>query len=117
MKLLANENIPLASVQYLLSVGVDLLWVGDNYSGISDEKVMEIAINQDRTIVTFDRDYSELIFKFGYKPQAGVIYLRFDEYTPVFAGELVYKIINYEELDFDNRLTVIDKRGIRQRKY
>lgn len=117
MKILANENIPLASVKYLLSVGVDLVWIGDDYSGISDNEVMEIAIDQNRTIVTFDRDYSELIFKYGYKPQAGVIYLRFDEYTPVFAGELVHKIIGYEELEFENRLTVIDTRGIRQRKY
>jgi predicted nuclease of predicted toxin-antitoxin system len=117
MKILANENIPLASVKYLLSVNVDLVWIGNDYSGISDEEVMEIAISQNRTIVTFDRDYSELIFKYGYKPQAGVIYLRFDEYTPVFAGELIHKIIGLEELDFERRLTVIDKRGIRQRKY
>ena len=117
MKLLANENIPQASVKYLLSVGVDLMWIGDNYSGISDNEVMEIAISQNRTIVTFDRDYSELIFKYGYKPQAGVIYLRFDEYSPVFAGELVYKVIGYEGINFENRLTVIDERGIRQRKY
>ena len=78
---------------------------------------MEIAISEDRTIVTFDRDYSELIFKFGYKPQAGVIYLRFDEYPPIFPGQLVHKVIENEELEFVNRLTVIDERGIRQRKY
>lgn len=117
MKLLVNENIPLASVKYLLSVGFDVLWISDNFSGISDKEVMEIAINQSRTIVTFDRDYGELIFRYGFKPTAGVIYLRFDEYSPSFAGELIHKIIVYKDFIFENRLTVIDERGIRQRKY
>ena len=117
MKLLANENIPLASVNFLITVGVDVIWIGQNHSGISDQEVMDIAINQERLIITFDRDYSELIFKLGYKPKCGVIYLRLDEYTPVYPGQLIYQIIEVKELDFENKLTVIDARGIRQRKY
>ena len=117
MKLLATENIQLTSVKYLISVGIDVAWIGHNHSGISDKEVMEIAISQGRLIITFDRDYSELIFKFGYKPQSGVIYLRFDDYTPFFPGQLIHKVIENEELNFENRLTVIDERGIRQRKY
>lgn len=68
-------------------------------------------------IITFDRDYSELIFKFGFKPQCGVIYLRFDEFTPVFHGLIIHKIIENKELNLENKLTVVDARGIRQRKY
>ncbi len=117
MKLLANENIPLTSVNFLISVGVDVIWIGHNHSGISDQEVIDIAITQGRLIFTFDRDYSELIFKFGYKPQCGVIYLRFDEFTPVFPGQLIYRILETKELNFENKLTVIDARGIRQRKY
>ena len=117
MKILANENIPLASVNYLCSVGIDLIWIGHDNSGISDRKVMDIAINQDRTIVTFDRDYSELIFKFGFKPQAGVIYLRFEDYSPIFPGQFIHKLVESKEFNFNNKLTVIDERGIRQRKY
>jgi len=117
MKILANENIPLASVNYLISAGIDIIWIGHNYSGISDQEVMDIAITEGRLIITFDRDYSELIFKFGYKPPCGVIYLRFDEFTPAFPGEIVHKIIESRELKFENKLTVIDSRGIRQRKY
>ncbi len=44
MKILANENIPLASVNFLISVGVDIIWIGHNHSGISDQEVMNIAI-------------------------------------------------------------------------
>ncbi len=34
---------------------------------------MKIAIKEGRTIITYDSDYGELIFKHGYKPYAGVI--------------------------------------------
>ncbi len=117
MRFLANENIPYASVKYLLSIGVDVLWIGDNFSGISDDEVMNIAIQQNRTIITFDRDYSELIFRYVYKPQKGVIYLRFKEYVPVFPGQLIESLLKNNDLNFEKRLTVIDEHGIRQRKY
>lgn len=117
MKILANENIPIASVNLLISLGYDVLSIGLNCPSISDKEVMEIAIKENRTIITFDRDYSELIFKWGYKPYNGVIYLRLEEYNPSFPGEIIHDLINNHEIDFLLKLTVVDKNGIRQRKY
>lgn len=71
MKLLANENFPIKSILYLRSKGFDIVSIGFDNPGISDEVVMNIAIDQDRMILTFDRDYGELIFKHNYKPQQG----------------------------------------------
>ncbi|MGF1639219.1 MAG: DUF5615 family PIN-like protein [Cyclobacteriaceae bacterium] len=67
--------------------------------------------------MTFDRDYGELIFKHSYKPQRGVIYLRLDEYAADEPGKLIEDLIIRKEFDFNNALTVLDKNGIRQRKY
>jgi predicted nuclease of predicted toxin-antitoxin system len=78
---------------------------------------MAIAIAQQRTIITFDRDYGELIFRFLYKPNCGVIYLRFDEYSPKDPGVIIEDVILNSGIDFSNALTVIDKNGIRQRRY
>lgn len=76
MKLLADENFPFQSVQVLKARGYDIKVVGLEYGGITDQEVMQIAMREGRTIVTFDRDYGELIFRRGYRPPAGVIYLR-----------------------------------------
>ncbi len=43
---------------------------------------MEIASVEERIIFTFDRDYGELTYKYNYKPQQGVIYLRLEKYSP-----------------------------------
>lgn len=63
MKLFANENFPIASVRILENAGYDIKYSGLDHAGVKDSEVMDIAINEQRTILTFDRDYGELIFK------------------------------------------------------
>ena len=117
MKLLANENFPYKSIQYLKEKGYDVVSIGMDNPGITDAEIMTIAINEERTIMTFDRDYGELIFRYNYKPQKGVIYLRLDEFKPQEPGMIIEDIITNKEIDFTRALTVVDKNGIRQRKY
>ncbi|HEY8661940.1 MAG TPA: DUF5615 family PIN-like protein [Hanamia sp.] len=117
MKLLANENFPYKSIYYLRARGYDVLSIGIDNPSIKDSEIMTIAINEERTILTFDRDYGELIFRYDYKPEKGVIYLRLEEYEPQEPGLLIESIINNKEIDLTRALTVVDKNGIRQRKY
>ena len=117
MKILANENFPLSSVNILKSNNFDVLFIGIDFQGISDDEVMNLAISQNRTIITFDSDYGELIFKHGYRPQAGVIFLRWQNYTPSEPGGYLVELLERNDIIFNNMLTVIDRRTIRQRKY
>lgn len=117
MKLLANENFPLTSVLILKEAGFDIKSIGQDFPGIRDDEVIEYAIAENRLILTFDRDYGELIFKKGYRPQAGVIYLRWDDFKPETPGEYLLGLFSSEEIKFENRLTVIDDQRIRQRRF
>ena len=117
IKLLANENFPLTSTKFLRSLGFDVLAIGENYSGIKDIEIMEIAIQENRTILTFDRDYGELIFKNNIKPPGNVIYLRFKEFSALFPGQLIRELLEREHFSVFNALTVVDGSGIRQRLY
>jgi predicted nuclease of predicted toxin-antitoxin system len=117
VKLLANENFPYASVQYLEQKGFDVLAIGITNMGVSDHQVMEIAIHEARLILTFDRDYGALIYKHGYRPAMGVLYFRLDNYQPEDPGRMVVKMLSNQNFDSRKKLTVIDKDGIRQRSY
>ena len=120
MKLLANENFPVSSVKILMNAGYDIIAIGQDFAGILDSEVIELAIEQHRTIITFDRDYGELIFKKGYKqykPRAGVIYLRWEDFQPNEPGEYLLELFNLEDMQFDGMLTVVGVDNIRQRKY
>ena len=113
LKLLANENIPLDSVRSLRDVGHDVLSISERSPGISDEEVVQIARTENRIIVTFDRDYGELIFRRGSPAPAGVWYLRFPPEGPREVAMYVSRLIE-EGIDLEGRFTTADRGRIRQ---
>ena len=117
MKLLANENFPLKSTSLLRQAGFDIIAIGTDNPGISDKEVIRIAEREKRTIITFDKDYGELIYKHGYKPEAGVIFLKPFDFKPEDPGIYLMKIFKSKNLKFNRKLTVIDNKKIRQRGY
>ena len=110
MKFLANENIPQASVKKLQDEGFDVVSVSENFPSIKDETVILFASMEDRIIITFDRDYGELIFKHNLKHSAGVIYLRIQNFQPDEPAEILLNLFKTE------LKTVISENNIRQRK-
>jgi len=117
MKLLANENFPLLSIRILKDAGFDIRSIGQDYSGVSDSEVMDIAVREERTIITFDRDYGELIFKKGYRPKEGVIFLRWDIFQPEEPGTYLIQLFKSAKMKFTGMLTVISETNIRQRRF
>ena len=61
-RLLANENLPTPSVQHSRNNGYDVAAVAEGKGGLTDPEVLALAVTELRWIVTFDRDYGELIF-------------------------------------------------------
>jgi predicted nuclease of predicted toxin-antitoxin system len=116
-KFLANENMPLASIRYLQSKGWDIKSIVIECPGISDRAVMELAQQENRCILTFDRDYGELIFRHHFKPARGVIFLRISSFDPMESGYLLEQLLTSNQITLENSLTVLDGMGIRQRKY
>ena len=117
MKLLADENFPLASIKLLSQAGYNIIGIGIDNHDISDEEVIQFAREEERLILTFDKDFGELIFKSGLKPDAGVIYLRWDEFKPEDPGKYLIHLFKSGDISFQGKLTVISGISIRQRKY
>ncbi|MDZ7753961.1 MAG: DUF5615 family PIN-like protein [Gammaproteobacteria bacterium] len=93
MKLLANENIPIASVSALREAGYDILSITEEAPGLSDEAVLRRAQVEERIVLTFDRDYGELLFRKRLPAPAGVVYLRFLPAHPREAFEHFQRLI------------------------
>lgn len=115
MRLLANENIPLASIVRLRNEGFDIIAVSEQFPSVKDETVILFASMENRIIITFDRDYGELIFKHNLKHSAGVIYLRIQNFQPEEPAELLLNLFK-SDLTFEGYFTVISENNIRQRK-
>lgn len=116
MIFLANENFPKASVIFLRKKGFDILSIGEDSPSISDEEVMKIAIKTQRTILTFDRDYGELIFKHKNKPHEGVIYFRISDFYPEEPAKILIKLLEKKDIQINGYFTVLTREFLRQRK-
>jgi predicted nuclease of predicted toxin-antitoxin system len=115
VKLLANENVPLPSVTILRTAGFDVLSITETSPGIEDTEVLGLATAEQRVIVTFDRDYGELIYRLGLKPPSGVIYLRYQPRNPLEPAEQLLILLRSPDLIFEGRFTVVEREQIRQR--
>ncbi len=114
MKLLANENIPFASIKALRDKGYDVLSIGESHFGMGDEEVIRISHNEQRIILTFDRDYGTLVYKYPQTIPLGVVYFRFFPNNPLQLANTFLDLIN-SNLTFENRFTVVEPDRIRQR--
>lgn len=68
MKLVADENFPVKSFLLLQSAGYDVIHISIDRPSVADEEVIDIAIKEERIIITFDNDYGNLVFRKGMKP-------------------------------------------------
>lgn len=115
ISLLANENIPLATVKRLQEAGLDVVSVSTDFPSIADETVIQFASENNRIIVTFDRDYGELIFKHNIIPPPGIIYFRLHSFLPADPAEILLKLLK-SNINFEGFFSVVSDSTLRQRK-
>ena len=114
---LANENFPRPSIIFLREHGYDVISIQEIHPGLSDSDVLEKAIERSLIILTFDRDYGELIFRYAIENPPSVIYFRSKGMHPLFVGQVLLNLLKDTKFEIFNAFTVIDANSIRQRFY
>ncbi len=113
-RLLANENFPAPSVRYLRDEGYDVAAVFEGHGRVSDREVLALAEAEQRWIVTFDRDYGDLIFARGLAAPPAVILFRLRSYRPDAPGRLVAGLLESGS-ELEGHFVVVDESGPRRR--
>jgi predicted nuclease of predicted toxin-antitoxin system len=116
MLFLANENFPRASVVKLREAGFDVAAVMEDSPGATDQQVLIRSDREKRIVLTFDRDYGELIYKHKNIPAAGVIYFRFSPFDPEEPARYFLQAIALRYGKFEGMFTVIERTQMRQRR-
>src|SRR5438552_684455 len=109
MRFLANENVPLASVRRLRQAGHDVAAASEDAPGADDADVLARASQQGRIVLTFDRDYGELVFRHALPAPLGIVYLRFRPATPQEPAEQVLHLLASGQLALEHWLTVVER--------
>ena len=114
MKIFAKENLFEPIIDYLRSLGNDVLSIRDcGLSGISDDEVYEKACKENRVIITMDKDFTR-IFRFPPERCGGIVVAKLykrpvNETLAIF--QKYYQSIKKE--DIKGNLVIITPEGIR----
>jgi predicted nuclease of predicted toxin-antitoxin system len=114
VKLLANENFPGPAVRLLRETGADIAWASESMASAPDVEVLARARAECRWLLTYDRDYGELVFSRGLPPPRAVVYLRQEPYPPTRPAELILQLMA-EPGRVDGLFLVVSERAIRSR--
>lgn len=76
MRFLIDESADARLASHLTAQGHDAISVARSHRpGLSDQEVLAIAHDEDRILITDDRDFGDLVFH-QRQPHSGIIYLR-----------------------------------------
>jgi predicted nuclease of predicted toxin-antitoxin system len=112
MHLLANENFPLDAVEALRADGHDVAWIREDSRGISDDKVLLRAQEENRIVVTFDKDFGELAFRSKLPAQSGVILFRITPISPQYIAQVAVQALASRD-NWAGHFSVIEDNRIR----
>jgi len=116
MRFLADENIPPPIVSFLRNLGHEVKSIKeDRLFRTPDEKIVEMAVKEKRTIITFDKHFGDIL-RYPPKELSGIIHIRI--HPPLLSDifpALRNLFENYGADSFQGKLVVLSKTGYRIR--
>lgn len=114
MRFLVDESTG-SRVARALAENHDVKFVVEIQPGMKDTPVLAIATQEQRILITNDKDFGELVFR-GKEKHAGVILLRLKEDYPETRIEVLERLISQFGEKLENRFTVATETKVRIRK-
>ena len=112
MRLLANENFPGEAVEALRSRGHDVAWVRTDSPGSPDLDVLGRAIDENRLLITFDKDFGELAFRARPSVAAGIVLFRLSPQSPSYVARLAVRVLEGRS-DWAGHFSVVEEARVR----
>lgn len=110
---LADENTPLYAVKQLRKEGCKIISVAEEFAGSSDEKILELSSGNKWIIITFDKDFGELIYKQKSGKPYGIILLRITPKSPAYILQLLKWLLLQANISFEGNFVVVNKDKVR----
>jgi len=114
MKFFADEGLDYPLVKQMREAGYDVTYAAEDNTGASDTSLLQIAFNENRILVTKDKDFGELAIRFG-QSNTGVVLIRIEQLNKSENCLLVLKAIQKYESELKSAFTVIQEDKIRIR--
>lgn len=114
LRILANENFPGEAVEALRKAGHDVIWARTHLPGRSDEAILTHAQAEARIVITFDKDFGDLAFRWGLPASSGIILFRVKTQDSAQATALILKALSSRS-DWKGHFSVVEIDRIRMK--
>jgi len=114
MRLIANENVSGTVIRTLREQGHDVLSVKESMRAASDEAVLARAQSEQRLVLTHDKDFGELAFRYGLPASCGVVLFRLSGADPDSDNQHILQVLE-SRADWEGHFTVVEYDRIRIR--
>lgn len=112
MRFLVDECTGPLVASWLRQEGHDVFSVFDSARGASDADVLQRSVEEDRILITNDKDFGERVYREG-APHRGVIFLRLaDERSRVKKAVLRAFLTQYAQ-ELNRRFVVVSENQVR----
>ena len=90
--IVADESVDFAIVALLREAGFEILAIAEDHPSWSDDRVLELAFHREAYLLTEDKDFGELTYRFQ-KPSHGILLIRLPHAESEAKATLVLEII------------------------
>ena len=101
--------------KFLSQKGYDIVCIRDIDPRMPDEKILEIAVQQKRVVLTMDKDFGELVYNSGL-PHKGVLLLRLEQENASAKVRVLSQILVDYIQDLEDHFCVYQKGNLRIKK-
>lgn len=114
MHIIANENVSTTVIRELRKRGHDVVSVKESMRSAPDHAVLTRAAEEDRLVITHDKDFGTLAFRWGLPAASGVILFRLSGRNPDVDNQRILDVLK-QHTDWAGHFSVITDDRIRQR--
>jgi predicted nuclease of predicted toxin-antitoxin system len=114
MRLCANENVSGETVGCLRAAGHDVVWIREAAPGSPDQAVLELARKDGRLLLTFDKDFGELVYRQGLAASNGIVLFRMAQSSAMAVAERICAILQ-GRTDWAGQYSVVGDSTVRMR--
>lgn len=112
MRLLADESCDFSVVRALRTAGHDVLAVAELSPGSDDALILDLALREQRVLLTEDKDFGQLVFA-NVQPSGGVIFIRYPANARKTLPKVVVNLIAEAEAQLTGSFVVLSPGRVR----
>ena len=113
-KLLLDENIGVITAVRLRKEGYDVVSVLEACPSATDEEVLALAREQERILVTLDRDFGRLVFYYSQR-HVGIIFLRLKKESAQSINSVLMKVLKHNADVLKGRFITVNETNVKIR--